>query len=131
MSRLDRQGGFTLIEVLVALTVMGLGLGAISQLYGTVFEGNARAEKTTQALLIAESKLTEYTIDAYLTAGRKSGETKDGFRWIAEIAELAESAATSPVRAFTVTVTVSRGSSPPLTLQTLRLRAQRRGEERQ
>ena len=48
MSRLDRQGGFTLIEVLVALTVMGLGLGAIFQLYGTVFEGNARAEKTTE-----------------------------------------------------------------------------------
>ena len=130
-NRQDQQGGFTLIEVLVALAVMGLGLGAIFQLYGNLFEGSARAQNSTQALLIAESKLTEYSIAANLTAGRHSGETKDGYAWSADIAEFIDDANTSQIKAFTVTITVGRGTSPPLSLQTLRLRAERRGEDRQ
>ncbi len=130
MTRNHRQGGFTLIEVLVALAVMGLGLGAIFQLYGNLFESGARAEKTTQALLIAESKLAEFTIDANLTAGRHSGETKYGYAWTAAITAADDPANSSSVRAFTVTVTVARGNSPPLSLQTFRLRAERRGRDR-
>ena len=126
MIKPDRNAGFTMIEVLVALAIMGLGLGAIFQLYGTLFKGSARAEATSQALLVAESKLSEFSIAGNLTAGRQSGTTKNGYAWVANIAELTEADAKKldslPVRAFTVTISVNHPGTPAIILQNIRLR---------
>jgi general secretion pathway protein I len=53
----ERQGGFTLIEVLVAFTVAALTLGALSQAFSTGIGAAARATAEKEALLIAQSSL--------------------------------------------------------------------------
>ena len=56
---MKREAGFTLIEALVALAVLGVVLAAVLRAYGAGFRSAERAETRTQALLIAESRLAE------------------------------------------------------------------------
>lgn len=54
-----REAGFTLIEALVALAVLGVVLAAVLRAYGAGFRSAEQAEDRTRALLIAESRLAE------------------------------------------------------------------------
>lgn len=54
-----RDAGFTLIEALVALAILGVALAAVLRAYGAGFRSAERAEAATHALLLAESKLAE------------------------------------------------------------------------
>jgi general secretion pathway protein I len=56
-SRADRAAGFTLIEILVAFTIVALMLGALYQLFATGLRSGATAENYESAVLIAQSGL--------------------------------------------------------------------------
>lgn len=53
-----RQGGFTLLEVLVALAVVGLAMGAIAGVFSTGLIGHETASAAETALAVAEEQLT-------------------------------------------------------------------------
>lgn len=53
------QRGFTLIEVMVALMIVGLALPAMISSIGTVVDSTARMEKQIYAGWIAQNKLQE------------------------------------------------------------------------
>jgi len=129
-----RDAGFSLIEVLVSLAVAGIALGAAFVLFGTALRGNAQAERTTMATLIAESKLAEAGMAAPLRPGRTTGRIGDGYAWATEVRPYRppgeDADVTLPVRAFEVVVSVSWGDDGrnPVSLRTLRLRPRTRDE---
>jgi general secretion pathway protein I len=128
------ESGFTLLEVLVALAITGLAVGAAFQIFGTMFQGQARAERVTTALLIAESKLSEVGTVIPLKLGSETGRTAEGYSWRTEVRDPegidAKETEQAPIRAFEVGVTVSwpGAGSDGISLSTLKLRPKDRDE---
>jgi general secretion pathway protein I len=82
MRHLDnRTQGFTLLEVLVAFTIMALVLGVVLQ----VFSGGMRTAEIARnhaiGTLLAESKLAGIGIEEPLVEGQWTGTFDNGFRW--------------------------------------------------
>lgn len=62
----DRQRGFTLLELVVTLVIMGIAFAAIAGLVATLGGGSASPVLQTQALYIAEGYLEEAMLRPYL-----------------------------------------------------------------
>lgn len=58
-SSTNREGGFSLIEVLVAITILAVGLLALALLQTTAIKGNALASKSTIATQLAQDLLEQ------------------------------------------------------------------------
>ncbi|NKI35669.1 type II secretion system minor pseudopilin GspI [Wenzhouxiangella sp. XN79A] len=83
-----RSTGFTLVEVLVALAVVALALGALIRTTGQAADTQYEAEQRTLALWVASNRLAELSLAAGLEAGRSSGRTRMGgrdWRWQTDI----------------------------------------------
>src|SRR5690242_13974722 len=92
MSRPRAQQGFTLLEVLIALAIVALSVGA---LLGTVTSSASNAiylKDKTLAEWVALNRLTEIRIDKqFPSKGRRMGNTIMGGRkweWEEEVTEL-------------------------------------------
>jgi prepilin-type N-terminal cleavage/methylation domain-containing protein len=87
----DRQRGFTLIEVVVALTILGLILTVIFRIFSTGLTGLAHADGLQRAAYVAEGLVAQ--LDAgtqpLKPGGRLEGET-DGYRWQIEAGRWAD-----------------------------------------
>ncbi|MDZ7707498.1 MAG: prepilin-type N-terminal cleavage/methylation domain-containing protein [Trueperaceae bacterium] len=57
MNRRARSGAFTLIEVLIALVVLGVGVMAAVQLQATSLRASSQAEGIQDATLVADAEL--------------------------------------------------------------------------
>ncbi|MBP0494950.1 type IV pilus modification PilV family protein [Pararoseomonas indoligenes] len=92
--RPDRDGGFTLLEVLIAFLIAAM---ALAVLFRTAVEGQAAATTAAryqEALSRARSRLA--AVDSIpLQAGDQSGDDGGGYRWRTRVASVAEGA---PVR---------------------------------
>ncbi|MFD1623985.1 type IV pilus modification PilV family protein [Azospirillum griseum] len=73
------QRGFSLIEVLAAVAILAIVLGAALRVQRQGLTALDRAEATNRSMLIADSVLAQLTARD-TTAGRWSGE-QDGARW--------------------------------------------------
>jgi general secretion pathway protein I len=82
--------GFTLIEILVALTVFALVGGTLLQLFHSGLKTARIATEHTHAALLARSKLAELQAFDRLQPGTDEGEFADGFRWQVVLSELPE-----------------------------------------
>lgn len=80
--------GFTLLEVLVALTLFALVGGALLQLFHGGLRSTRSAAEYTHAALLARSKLVEVQAFGELGPGVHSGEFAGGYRWQIELSEL-------------------------------------------
>jgi len=60
------QRGMTLIEVMVALIVASIGLLGTLALMGTIVRGGDYSRRVTEASVLLQYKLEEYTIKPYL-----------------------------------------------------------------
>jgi general secretion pathway protein I len=79
--RMIKKNGFTLIEVVVALAILGIALTAIIEL----FSGGLRLARTsveyTKAINIARMKMEEITSQQKIKEGVNEGKYDDTFRW--------------------------------------------------
>ena len=82
--------GFTLLEVLVAFTILGLSLGVLLQTFAVGLRNTALSEEYTLATLHAESLLAKIGVEEPLEEGSLQGEIDDKFTWQAEISEFIE-----------------------------------------
>ncbi|APX74037.1 type II secretion system minor pseudopilin GspI [Achromobacter insolitus] len=76
-----RQRGFTLIEVLVALAIIAVAMGAALRATGVMAENNRALQDKTLALLAAQNALTQLRLEQVLPrAGTRSAACPQGGR---------------------------------------------------
>lgn len=82
--------GFTLIEVLVALTILSLSLAIVFAGFSDGLRGRRTADDYQRATALAESKLNSMGIESTLHEGHTEGRFNDRFRWEAAVSPYQE-----------------------------------------
>ncbi|WP_052120454.1 type II secretion system protein [Inquilinus limosus] len=123
MTRPWREAGFTLVEVLVALAVLGSITAASLALLVSSRDRDSRAAAQLRAGLAAEAILERVGLDLPLAPRSVSGRLSDGSAWSLAIAPwreegLPEQPGRPGLLSVTVRVTPRRG--PTVQLVTLR-----------
>jgi general secretion pathway protein I len=106
------QKGFTLIEVVVAFAIFTLALGALYESLGGAVRRNLLAHDRDQAVLIAQSLLSQQQSTPQPWQPNSSGHLAEGWLWNIEVTPYATTAnPQSPWHALAVTVHVAREGS--------------------
>jgi general secretion pathway protein I len=79
----DSEEGFSLLEVIVALAVMGIGLVVIMELFSGALRSGGLSKDYTNAFIYARGKMDEVLIEP--KEGSDTGEFKNGYRWQSEV----------------------------------------------
>ncbi len=114
----SRTAGFSLIEVLVAIVILGTGLVGMSQAITSALTASRDAELYSTAVLLASGRMEEIMMDPYLTTGEKEGTFETGFsgyRWKTRI----EDTRIEGLMEATVLIEHGGGSAPVYELKTL------------
>ena len=123
---MDRHAieGFTLLEALVALSIVAAVLSSIGALIATNVRGMRSIEAHLTRLETARSIMTALPDRARLVLGTMSGET-DGHPWRVDVAPLMPSnqrvESSNPWQPLTVAVTVRSPSGAAMQITTVRL----------
>jgi general secretion pathway protein I len=83
--------GFTLIEVLVALSIVAIAMTSVYRLQGDTFRMSADARFYTLAPLLAKGKLSEIEIQSFKNAADGSGDFGQeypGYGWSVRMEEV-------------------------------------------
>jgi general secretion pathway protein I len=116
-----RAQGFTLVEVVVALAVLAVSFATLYDILGSSLHRAAEVERYEQALLTAQSLLSESNTGTLLRESTASGRTPDGMSWERQVARYdLGRPIESELKPFAVTVIVRWGSHDS---QTMRLQA--------
>jgi len=75
------NAGFTLLEVVVAMAILGLGLVVIMELFSSGLRLARMSEEYSQAVGLARAKLEEVRIAENLAEGEEQGEFNREYRW--------------------------------------------------
>lgn len=75
------QGGFTLLEIVVAFTILALGLGIAMQIAAGAMRNARVAAQRTEAALYAQSLLDVAGVGERIEEGESSGDFGDDYRW--------------------------------------------------
>ncbi len=81
MSRCNNTKGFTLIEVLVAFSILSLTLAAIFSLLSSSSRSTRVADEYSRAVVWAESKLAQLGVSEPLRLGTARGSFDEDYRW--------------------------------------------------
>ncbi|MDB5394595.1 MAG: prepilin-type N-terminal cleavage/methylation protein [Rhodospirillales bacterium] len=124
----SRPLGFTLLEVLVALAILGAALGALLQAFTGGFHRLSVLEDYSTAVTHARSELDRLGAELPLAEGQYSGSFTDGMTWTAQlrrydVGSSGKNAALAVIT-FEITVTVFWREHRALTLSSLRLASQ-------
>ena len=108
------RAGFTLLEIIVALMILGFVAAAAMPGIGRSLALATHAAGEREAVLLAESKLAELGAGP-IAPGTRAGREAGGLAWRADI----EAVDASPALArFSLTVTVRPASGAPVRLAT-------------
>ena len=134
--------GFTLIEVLVAIAVLAVVLGAIGAVVGNTVRTIRSVDRRLPLLETAQSLIASLPAREALQPGTQSG-TSGEFRWRIDAvllnrnvpdnaaAALSSAATGAPPKVnwmpLAITVRVQGNDGPPVRLDTVRLRPRSRG----
>lgn len=118
-----KNGGFTLIEVLVAFLILAFSLGALFSLFSGSLRSVRQGEDYAHATALARAQLVRIDADGISGQGIETGETEDGYRWRIEFTPLPEPSGDGAFEPLAVTVDVSWGAQDNrlLSLSTVRL----------
>ncbi|MBL1379327.1 type IV pilus modification PilV family protein [Zobellella iuensis] len=81
------QGGFSLLEVLVAFAVLTITLGVLLNIFSLAIRTTQSVLEQQKAMLLAESKLAELDAGRRLRPGRVQGWFDDHYRWETRVEE--------------------------------------------
>jgi general secretion pathway protein I len=131
------QGGFTLIEVLVAFMILALSLAVMMRIFSGGLRNVALAADYSRAVLVAEAQLAAAGVSEPLVSGATTGDWDERFHWqrVIDAYRLEHQGdGDLPVNGYRVTVRVEfehAGQTREVTLDSLRLApattAERRG----
>jgi prepilin-type N-terminal cleavage/methylation domain-containing protein len=113
-----RARGFSLVEVLCAILILGVGMVGLTQGLTTALRSSKETETQTAAALLAAARIETVRADGFILEGVEEGEGEEGtavFRWQQTIS------GTDLAGLYDVKVIVQNASSgqPIFELQTL------------
>ena len=85
MERRDGEAGFTVVEVVIALTILALALGVLLNVMSNSIRQTGRAETIAEAGSLAQSLLAKIGTELPLRDGQITGQSEHGFRWRVQI----------------------------------------------
>jgi len=115
--------GFTLLEVIIALAILGVTFALAMQLLATGVRSAKAAEDYTHAALLARQKMGEILVKPAFEGSADGGELGGGFRWVSEVQPLPQEEEL-PAQLYRVWVRVTwpgRRGEKSLDLYTLRM----------
>ncbi len=77
--------GFTLIEIVVAMAILGSGLVLVLELFGGGLRLGRTSEEYTRAVGLARMKLEEVSLAKSLEEGIQEGEFERNYHWTVEV----------------------------------------------
>ena len=86
ISSVRSSKGFTVLEVIVALAIMGIGLVVVMELFSGALRSGRLSKDYTEAFIYARGKMDEVLIDP--EEGSDAGEFKNLFRWESEVTRI-------------------------------------------
>jgi prepilin-type N-terminal cleavage/methylation domain-containing protein len=98
--------GFTLIEVVVSLTILALALAAILPIYSNTIQRQDLLANEDGAILLARSRLDSLGEEIPLVDGSTEGVADHGYGWRVDIIPYGSPAPGSLLTAKLVTVTI-------------------------
>lgn len=123
-----RQGGFSLLETLVAFSVLAISLGTLLRVFGGGGQAALLTDEYARGLIVAESMLASLGTEIELTEGRQRGVVAGLFRWQVDVSPLPLqtgnlSNINFPSLPYWVEVSASWGTAEPRTIRlgTIRL----------
>ena len=100
------KDGFTLVEILVTLTILAAALPALLQAFTTATRNQALSDNSTTALYLLKFRMAEIEMEGYPDVGQESGEFGENTRYLwRSVVEDIESEEVENIRRVTVTVT--------------------------
>ena len=75
------QAGFSLLEVLVAFSILALSLGVLLQIFSTGLRGVSLSSDYTRAVLLAESKLAAAGREGPVASSGGEGVEDETYHW--------------------------------------------------
>ncbi|HEY9143453.1 MAG TPA: prepilin-type N-terminal cleavage/methylation domain-containing protein [Arenimonas sp.] len=94
---MNRQRGFSLIEVMLAFVLMAVSLGILIAILGGGLAQVRTSGDATEASLLAQSLLAEQGVLSAIEPGTQQGEFARGrYRWTLEITEVPDPAPAAP-----------------------------------
>jgi len=118
--------GFTLIEILVAVSVLAITLVVIMQLFAGGLRASKISDDYTRGIFHASYIMDGILMEDTLTEGTTEGDFDDGYHWNADIvlAEITEPSFTVPsLSIYSIKVALSWGGEKgkTLSLQTTKI----------
>ena len=100
------KDGFTLVEILVTLTILAAALPALLQAFTAATRNQALSDDSTTALYLLKFRMAEIEMEGYPDVGQESGEFGENTRYLwRSVVEDIESEEVENIRRVTVTVT--------------------------
>jgi len=85
------QGGFTLLEVLVALTIVGVGVVTLLQIFSLGLRLGTRSTASTEAVTYGARAMDQFLAQKRLVEGSDSGTIASIGRWKSQVQTLRDS----------------------------------------
>lgn len=79
------EAGFTLLEVLLAVVIMGVSLTTILLQFQTALHAGSISQERTNAVIYAKEKLESLKIEDELSESSQSGTFENGYEWETEV----------------------------------------------
>ena len=80
-SQLNKQKGFSLLEILIAFSILAISLGILLKIFSAGINTAVVSEDYTAAVQIAESLMAKTGLESPLQAGEDSGTENDKYEW--------------------------------------------------
>jgi general secretion pathway protein I len=82
------QGGFTLVEVVVAMAILGISLVLVIELFSGGLRLGRASEEYTVAAQLARQKIEEIALYKQVQEGSEEGEFDSTYRWQVEVKKI-------------------------------------------